>query len=197
MVTLYMKKAKIFLLITCILSGCSMAIYMREFPSHKPKQGWLFPIYPATTMSIALVVSGGGILQFGDCNNAPLISRILGWCVVTPLSLTAIPMSAATDTVLLPFDLCRSPASKSQSGVLSASDSRAICISHLLDISLAKYKWADEHHATNGASVNASEVLSRCPNPASVTNCPSGGTIYFDVIGRSPRCSVPGHEIPE
>lgn len=174
-----------------------MVFYMRELPSFKPKEGWLFPVYPAATMSIYLVVSGGGILQFGDCNNAPIISRVLGWCVVVPLSLTAIPVSVVIDTVLLPLDLCRSSARKPRGAVLSDSESRAICTRNLVDINLAKYKWAKEHHVTKGALVNVSEVLRYCQNPVKATNCPSGGTIYFNVIGRTPYCSVPKHELPK
>ena len=173
-----------------------MTVYMRDFPSFRPRQGWLFPIYPATTMSVYLAVSGGGILQSGDCDNAPIAGRIFGWCVVAPLALTAIPVAAAIDTVLLLLDHFRPPVTKSRGRVITASEARTICLRHLSIINLAKYKWADEHNATIGAAADVSEILHYCQNAETVTNCPGGGKIDIGVVDTPPRCSIPGHELP-
>ena len=104
MVTMEMKKSLRVLIVVSIITGGLAVFTSRDFPSLKSRFG---AIYPATTITVYLAFSGGGILQTGDCNNAPYWSKIIGWGVIAPLSLSALPVAVIADTILLPLDLRR------------------------------------------------------------------------------------------
>ena len=94
---------KLMLSISVITGG--LATYGgREFPSWRAHCA---PVYPATVLSVYMAFTGGGMMQTGDCSNAPLWSRVVGWAIVAPCALTAVPVAFVIDTVLLPVDLYR------------------------------------------------------------------------------------------
>jgi len=97
------KIVRIGFVVLFVLGG--FASFMgRDFPSLRSRIG---ATYPATSLTFYLTVSGGGIFQSGDCNNAPVWAKVVGWTVVAPLSLLALPASAVIDTILLPIDIKR------------------------------------------------------------------------------------------
>jgi len=83
-----------------LLTGCG-TVQTRDGRTWHPNEPWT---YPATRMDVDMILSGGGVFQTGDCNNAPLWSKIVGWCVVAPLYAVDLPFSVFTDTALLHSD---------------------------------------------------------------------------------------------
>ena len=97
-------KKRIYLVTVMLLLGMGGTYFGRSMPSLRSFTG--LP-YPATTLAVVLALSGGGIFQTGDCNNAPMWAKVVGWSVIAPISLAAIPGVLVIDTILLPLDLYR------------------------------------------------------------------------------------------
>ena len=95
----------VMMLCLIVCSGVYIISQSREFLSWKPE---VARIYPATTTAFFLIVSGGGIYQTGDSGNAPVWARVVGWGIVVPIGVLALPLSVLTDTISLPLDMFRS-----------------------------------------------------------------------------------------
>lgn len=61
--------------------------------------------YPATVYDGITIGTGGGIWAAGDCANG--LGPVAGWGLVVPLHVVDLPISIATDTLLLPIDAVR------------------------------------------------------------------------------------------
>jgi prepilin-type N-terminal cleavage/methylation domain-containing protein len=64
------------------------------------------------------------------------------------------------------------------------------CINNLRQIEGAKEQWALEKRKAQGVTAVTAEVMEYIKNPSSSTNCPSGGTVTYGVIGTNCTCSV-------
>jgi len=62
-------------------------------------------IYPAVQFDAMMIGCLGGIWQTGDCDNASWPMRLIGLCVVTPLFIVDLPVSAVVDTIMLPIEI--------------------------------------------------------------------------------------------
>ena len=96
---------KVAVLSFMLLSSGGAIVASRELPSFRSK---IPGIYPSAWLAFYMASSGGGVFQSGDCNNnASAWARLIGWTVVTPLSVLAIPGAVIADTILLPLDIYR------------------------------------------------------------------------------------------
>ncbi len=71
---------------------------------------------------------------------------------------------------------------------------RAVCIQNLKQIQNAKEQWALEYKTQIGDPVSQSEVDKLIGHALA---CPSGGTYSYGAVGTPPRCSKPGHQLPD
>jgi len=94
-----MMKRIAVLLLPLFLTGCG-TLMVRDFPS-----GRSHGLYPATGCDVMMATTGGGMWQTGDCDNAPVWARVVGWTVVAPLHVVDIPISVLADTIYLPADI--------------------------------------------------------------------------------------------
>ena len=167
------------LLLFCVLltSGCATCM-VRDFPAGEPTGA--VPrvgesIYPATVMDSFMVVSGGGIFQTGDCGNAPILARVIGWTVVVPLFLIDVPFSLAVDTLYVPADIRWRKIyreRKSREFSLSVGEASTNAPSVIL-VSASPYPYSEAHatfrlvESNEVVDVKSGQIL-RCPNPPSV-----------------------------
>src|SRR4051812_22106763 len=75
------------------------------------------------------------------------------------------------------------------------------CISNLRQIDGAKQYWADQQHKRTNDTPTVADLqpimLPGRPNEPLVLKCWKGGTYSFGRVGEPPRCSFPGHELPQ
>jgi len=69
------------------------------------------------------------------------------------------------------------------------------CIANLERIAHAKAELARDRDLTNGAPITTDQILDYVEGGAHSLKCPAGGTYSINPVGRSPQCSVPGHEM--
>jgi len=74
------------------------------------------------------------------------------------------------------------------------TSARRSCVCNLRQIEQAKERLAMEERRPNGSVVEWSDII-----PAYVKQrpeCPVGGIYSIDVVGRAPKCSARGHDLP-
>ena len=69
------------------------------------------------------------------------------------------------------------------------------CINNLRQIEAGKEQWALETRKSTGAAADTGGVMAYIKNPTACTNCPSGGTVVFGVIGTNATCTVANHQL--
>jgi len=69
------------------------------------------------------------------------------------------------------------------------------CINNLRQIEAGKEQWALEQKKSTGATAVTTEVMAYLKNPSASTNCPSGGTVVYGVVGTNATCSVALHAL--
>ena len=74
-------------------------------------------------------------------------------------------------------------------------ENRARCINNLRQLDAAKEQWALANKMADMSPVNIPEMLQYVKG-AAMPVCPSGGKYEVGVIGKNPKCSVPGHKLP-
>lgn len=70
------------------------------------------------------------------------------------------------------------------------------CINNLRQIEAGKEQWALEMKKGSGVTAVTVEVMTYLKNPTASTNCPSGGTVVYGVIGTNSTCTIAGHVLP-
>jgi hypothetical protein len=71
------------------------------------------------------------------------------------------------------------------------------CINNLRQLDAAKNQWALEQGKKTGDACTANDLKPyiRLIN-GQLPKCPAGGTYTIGAIGETPKCSIPGHELP-
>jgi hypothetical protein len=70
------------------------------------------------------------------------------------------------------------------------------CINNLRILDAAKEQWAMENRKVDGDPADIPGVLEYVKG-ARMPVCPRGGSYQIGTIGQTPRCSVPGHRLPQ
>ena len=73
---------------------------------------------------------------------------------------------------------------------------RNACINNLRMIDAAKNEWALENSKTNGSPVTQADLLPYF-KADKFPVCPAGGAYTIGAVGEPPKCSIPGHVLPE
>ena len=68
------------------------------------------------------------------------------------------------------------------------------CVAQLGAIGSAKQQYGEERGLTNGALVEADQLLDYLPGGAKSLRCPGGGTYRVNPLGQAPECSKPDHK---
>ena len=71
------------------------------------------------------------------------------------------------------------------------------CINHLRHIEAAKESWALSTSKSAGAGVTLNDIKPYLKPLEQNLNCPAGGTVSLQVIGKNATCSAPGHVLQE
>jgi hypothetical protein len=79
-------------------------------------------------------------------------------------------------------------------GVKSIYTAQDMCINRAREIEAAKGAWAEQHGATNGATVTWNDIASYFTND--FPKCPEGGTYTLGKVGEPVLCSIPEHRLP-
>ena len=87
--------------IALLLSGCG-TISARTSSANEG-------LYPATSIDGMCIVTGGGNW---DNDHPSLLSKLIGWTILTPCWVIDLPVSLVSDTVMLPLDIRMSKATE-------------------------------------------------------------------------------------
>ena len=81
---------------------------------------------------------------------------------------------------------------------------RAVCLSQMHMIDVAKTQWAEKYHKSTGdvpSWTDLQPILDTATGHAykypEITHCPAGGAHTIGRIGQVPTCSIPEHKLPE